>query len=129
MRSFDEVAESYQKCNAWGLSMTCDLKNCQEILVKSRSAIKSFVDQLIQIIDMKKYGDIHIVHFGQKEEVAGFSFFQLIETSNVSGHLVDKTRNVYLDICSCKIFDPWKVEEFSRNYWVADETEMSIQFR
>ncbi|NGX32812.1 MAG: hypothetical protein K1060chlam4_00865, partial [Candidatus Anoxychlamydiales bacterium] len=38
-------------------------------------------------------------------DAAGFSFVQLIETSSITGHLVDKNGDAYIDIFSCKEFE------------------------
>jgi hypothetical protein len=32
--------------------------------------------------------------------------YQLIETSNLSGHFVDDTKDIYFDVFSCKQYDP-----------------------
>ena len=37
--------------------------------------------------------------------VGGFSFCQMIETSNITGHFVDATGDFYIDIFSCKGYD------------------------
>ena len=39
-------------------------------------------------------------------EAAGYSLVQLIETSAVIGDLCDESGDVYLDVFSCKDFDP-----------------------
>ena len=39
---------------------------------------------------------------------------QLIETSLISGHFANDTNSAYLDIFSCKGYDPAVVEEFSK---------------
>ena len=36
----------------------------------------------------------------------GFQLVQLIETSNICGHFANASRAAYLDIFSCKQFDP-----------------------
>ena len=45
------------------------------------------------------------MRFGDAKEIAGYSLAQLIETSSVTGHFVDATGEVYLDIFSCSAFD------------------------
>ena len=55
---------------------------------------------------MESYGDPMIAHFATHDpEASGYSFCQMIETSNITGHFVDKTGDCYIDIFSCKEYD------------------------
>ena len=58
-----------------------------------------------------------IARFGDRPEIAGFSFTQLIETSLVSGHLVDASRCAFIDIFSCAPYSVRAAEEFTRTYF------------
>jgi S-adenosylmethionine decarboxylase len=96
----------------WGVSSCVDLYNCDPQLIRDEATIRLFVKELIILIDMRAYGPCHVVHFGEEEHVAGFSMFQLIETSCISGHFANASNNAYLDIFSCKAYDinlaaPW----------------------
>ena len=51
---------------------------------------------------------------GEDERVAGYSMVQLIETSLISAHMANLTNTVYLDVFSCKLYDPETVAEFAR---------------
>lgn len=90
----------------WGFHLLLDCKGCNKFLITDRDNIKNFVDDLVKQIDMIAYGDTHIEHFATHDpDKAGYSFFQMIETSNISGHLVDKNGDAYIDVFSCKSFD------------------------
>ena len=65
---------------------------------------------------MRRYGACQIVQFGCGHAV-GFSMTQLIETSLISGHFA--ANRAYLDIVSCKAYDPRVVERFSREFFGA----------
>lgn len=55
---------------------------------------------------MVAYKDPVLEHFATHDlDKAGFSLVQLIETSSITGHFVDKNGDAYLDIFSCKPFD------------------------
>ena len=86
----------------------------------SRERITEFVVQLCDLIEMRRFGECQIVHFGEGH-VAGFSMTQLIETSLVSGHFANAQNRAYLDIFSCKAYDPLVVERFSREFFSARE--------
>lgn len=82
--------------------------------------IREYVHQLCELIDMKRFGECQVVHFGEDEKVAGFSMVQLIETSLISGHFANATNSAYLDIFSCKSYDPAVVAEFTKNFFKGD---------
>tara|TARA_R110002126_G_scaffold22847_3_gene81006 strand:- start:452 stop:766 length:315 start_codon:yes stop_codon:yes gene_type:complete len=75
-------------------------------MVTSEKNIRSFVDNIVLAIDMKSYGKLMIAHFAAHDaDAAGYSFCQMIETSNITGHFSDKTGDCYIDIFSCKEYD------------------------
>ncbi len=115
--------------NAWGLSCTIDLKNCNPEIIKSKESIASFTKQLVALIEMKAYGEPQIVHFGEDPKVCGYSLVQLIETSLISGHFAEGSNAVYLDIFSCKEYDPTIAAEFAMTYFQADSVNISSTLR
>ena len=63
------------------------------------------------------YGQPMIEHFAtHDDEKAGWSLVQLIETSSITGHFVDKNGDFYIDVFSCKEFDIDKTIDFVSNY-------------
>lgn len=117
--------EDFQASGAWGISTAIDLKNCDPELVRSADAIKQFVVELTDLIDVTRFGECTVVHFGEKPEIAGFSMTQLIETSLVSGHFVNETNAIYLDVFSCKYYDPDVAADFAKKFFKA--ASMTVQ--
>ncbi len=103
--------------NAWGLYCSLDLYNCNANYIRDKQKIEQYIIQLCDIIDMKRFGDPIIIHFGEDEKVAGFSMVQLIETSLISGHFANQTNNAYIDIFSCKFYDIQKVIAFTTEFF------------
>tara|TARA_R100001443_G_scaffold18608_1_gene29572 strand:+ start:5213 stop:5635 length:423 start_codon:yes stop_codon:yes gene_type:complete len=104
------------------------------------ATIKAFVDDLCDEISMTKYGDCHINYFGAPA-VEGYSFFQLIETSNISGHLcsTDYTMinpdtgqkynskgNGYINIFSCKDYDEKTALRVVQQHFLPKEMKYTI---
>ena len=54
---------------------------------------------------------------------------QLIETSLISGHFANDTNRAYLDIFSCKAYDPAVVEAFSREFFSASGSVVHTTLR
>ena len=103
---------------AWGLCTAVDLQECNPGLIRDAEAIKRYVIELCDLIGMKRFGECQVVNFGEGR-VAGYSMVQLISTSLISGHFANDTNKAYLDIFSCKGYDPGAVESFSKAFFGA----------
>lgn len=101
----------------WGLACSFDIYECNPASIRDADRIKEFVVQLCDLIQMKRFGDTQVVHFGEDEQVAGYSMTQLIETSLISAHFANLTNTVYLDVFSCKEYDPLLVEKFATEFF------------
>ncbi len=112
----------------WGISCTIDLKNCNTDKIRSAAAIQDYVIQLCKQIDMVRYGDCQINNFGT-EDKAGYTMVQLIETSSITGHFSNDMNAAFIDIFSCKIFDPNEVATFTQEFFNADEPVISYRLR
>ncbi len=100
----------------WGYHLILDCKGGRKI--KDKDDIGLFVTKLVDEIDMISYGEPIIEHFATHDSnKAGFSLVQLIETSSITGHFVDKNGDFYLDVFSCKEYDIQKVIKFVNNYF------------
>ena len=111
--------KEYEKIKAWGMLTSLDIKGCDTNKIEDPETIKKWIIDLCELIDMKRFGGPTIIRFGAEKRVEGYSAFQLIETSAISGHfgIDDETGEGYgyIDIFSCKHFDPWKAAEFTKD--------------
>lgn len=114
---------------AWGLEVQVDLGGCDPDIIRDADLIKEFVIQLCDLIKMKRFGECTVVHFGEDEKVAGYSMTQLIETSLISGHFANQTNAAYINVFSCKEFDPRVVEDFCSAYFKAVEVHTIANYR
>ncbi len=125
-RNYKQEFESMQ---AWGILSSIDVHDCDPELIRSADAIKEFVVKLCDLIEMKRFGETVVVHFGEDERVAGFSMTQLIETSLISAHFANQTNNVYLDIFSCKYYEPEVAAEFAKNFFKGHDFDLNVALR
>ncbi len=121
--------EDYEKTQAWGLLTSVDLHSCNPATIRDAQKIKDFVVQLCGLIKMKRFGECQVVNFGEDERVAGYSMTQLIETSLISGHFANLTNNVYLDIFSCKYYDPQIAADFAAKFFEAKDFKINCVSR
>jgi S-adenosylmethionine/arginine decarboxylase-like enzyme len=110
--TLNEPEHSSNNTPPWGWHLILNLYQCDSDLIQSAEVIQEFVIDLCDLIDMRRFGQPIIVNFGDDPTVAGYSMFQLIETSNISGHFANESSAAYLDIFSCKAFDPQVAAEF-----------------
>jgi len=113
----ETIAEEAVKQAAWGVATSIDIYNCDPQTIRSAEMIRKFVVELCDLIEMKRYGKTVVVHFGEDEKVAGYSMTQLIETSLISAHFANLTNTVYLDVFSCKPYDPGVVVDFAQRFF------------
>lgn len=108
-----------QLTETWGLHIAIDAHDCDPDLIRDGEAIKEFTVRLCELIEMKRFRECMVVNFGEDERVAGYSMFQFIETSCVSGHFANQTNRVYLDVFSCKKYDLVDVIQFTSEFFKA----------
>lgn len=115
--------------NAWGIASSIDIYNCDPGKIRDAEAIRQFVVELCDLIEMKRFGETQVVHFGEDERVAGYSMVQLIETSLISGHFANQTNAVYLDVFSCKAYLPELVQTFAQRYFEGSHSNLNVSLR
>jgi len=115
--------------NAWGIASAIDIYECSPEKIRDAEIIRKFVVELCELIEMKRFGETQVVHFGEDERVAGYSMVQLIETSLISGHFANLTNAVYLDVFSCKAYDPEVVQAFAQEYFEGKSSNLNMTLR
>ena len=119
-----EYAE--QKC--WGMVASVDVYDCDRGLISSADPIRNFIVDLCKAIDMKRHGAPMIDRFAEGD-LEGFSAIQFIETSSVTMHFDEGQNRAFVDIFSCKFFDPERAETFCREYLKGSRSKMIHYFR
>ena len=109
--------------HAFGWELVLDLYDCDPELIRSKDAIIRFAVELCDRIQMKRYGDPFVERFGlSKPHTAGYSLVQLIETSSIVMHFSELTNAAYLNIFSCRAFDPYVVQTFAKDFFCAERS-------
>jgi len=115
--------------SVWGIASSIDIYDCDPDRIRSAELIRQFVIDLCDLIEMKRFGDTQVVHFGEDEKVAGYSMVQLIETSLISAHFANLTNTTYLDVFSCKPYDPDVVRDFAQEYFQGATSVLNVSLR
>lgn len=126
---FHDIKRIYKETDSWGILTSIDLHKCNPEKIRSKEVIRDYIIKLCDLIEMKRFGEPQIVHFGEDQNVAGFSMTQLIETSLISGHFANLTNHSYIDIFSCKVYSPTSAAEFTKSFFEAEHYNTNILFR
>ncbi len=113
----------------WGLLTSLDIYECNAGSIRNADHIKNYVIRLCDIINVRRFGDCQVVRFGENERVAGYSMIQLVETSLVSGHFAELTNTAYIDIFSCKLYDPKEAADFSLTFFDGKDMKIHVTER
>ena len=108
----------------WGYSTHLDLYDCNPIAIRSNDMIINYVSLLCKLMVMREFGECIVSHFGDDEKVKGYTFVQMIETSLISGHLVELTNQAHIDIFSCKEYDTHMAHQFTVSYFDAKKSKI-----
>ena len=109
----------------YGIELILDLHDC-DVSTFTRDSISDYFAQLCDLIDMKRE-DLHFWDdVGLDEEdkqtsphTQGTSAVQFILTSSIVIHALDQLRAVYINMFSCKPYDPKAAEEFTMKWFDA----------
>ncbi len=115
--------------DAWGIASAIDIYDCDPMKIRDAELIKRFVKELCELIEMKRFGETQVVHFGEDEKVAGYSMVQLIETSLISAHFANLSNAVYLDVFSCKPYDTEIVRAFAMDFFGGKHSNINVTMR
>lgn len=113
----------------WGIASSIDVYDCNPETIRDANKIRQFAIELCDLIDMKRFQDTLVVNFGEDERVAGFSMVQLIETSLISAHFANLTNTTYLDVFSCKPYDPEVVAGFAEKFFDGSHVITQVNLR
>ena len=111
----------------YGIELILDLHGCDASKF-TRESITAYFERLCVLIDMISE-DLHFWDdVGVSEEdkqtsphTQGTSAVQFILTSSIVIHTLDQLRAVYINIFSCKAYDPKVAEQFSVEWFCATD--------
>ena len=116
--------------NTFGMEVILDLYDCNLETIRSKEKLQEYTRELCQVIGMTPYGAPFAERFGLNEaKTAGYSIVQLIETSSITGHFSEEWDSAYINIFSCKEFDPKQAAEFSKDFFEAERVESTLHIR
>lgn len=108
----------------WGKSVAIDLYNCNPEKLTNQELLKTFIGEVVKVVDMEAHGPCYVDKFGEGD-LHGISAMQFIKTSNITVHLDDVGGRAFIDIFSCKDFDAEKAVDFARHFFEAKHSKIT----
>lgn len=107
----------------YGKELILDLHYCNTEKF-NRHWIRKYFTELCDLINMQKgplrfWDDVGVAEEEKQTDphLVGTSAVQFILTSSIVLHALDMLRSVYINIFSCKDFESYVVEEFTREFF------------
>jgi len=98
------------------------------VYIQKPKKIKEFIIDLCVAIKMKRYGPPMIKRFGEGD-LLGHSALQFIETSSITLHFDDTKSRAFIEIFSCKFFDPERARRFCQKFLEAKKSKLRYFLR
>ena len=112
-----------EKAKVYGFELVLDLKDCDQSYF-NRESIDDYFSQLCDLISMEKaevhfWDDVGVIPEEQQTDAhtKGTSAVCFILTSSIVIHTLDILRTVYVNIFSCKTFDPDVSAKFTEDWF------------
>ena len=126
--SLKNLKEKYKKLKCWGILASIDLYECKPEFIRQPKKIKEFIFRLCSAIKMKKYGAPMIKRFGDGD-LLGYSALQFIETSSITLHFDETENRAFVEIFSCKYFEPEEARQFCQRFLEAKKSKLCYYLR
>lgn len=111
----------------YGKHLILTAQGCNDNLL-SEQAIGDWITELVDRIDMQAFGEPLVARFGEGIET-GISAVQLIYTSAIVIHTNDQSREMYLDVFSCKGFSEDDVIAYLNETFAPAAVNFQILYR
>ncbi len=122
------LKQDYDTEQCWGMVASIDLYDCHPPFIRDPQKIRELIDGLCAAIEMKKFGKPLIQRFAEGA-LEGYSAMQFIETSSITMHFDETKNRAFIDVFSCKFFEPAAAENFCRDFLQAGRVKTRHYFR
>ncbi|MDO8663772.1 MAG: S-adenosylmethionine decarboxylase [Candidatus Wildermuthbacteria bacterium] len=104
----------------YGLELVLEVFGCDLKFLTSEPKIREFIINVTNTLKLGRYGPPRIKRFmGGGLFGEGYSFFQFLDSSSITGHFIEPDRIAFINIFSCGVFDPDLAADFTKNFFQA----------
>ena len=106
----------------FGKLLIIDANECDKNNIRDVDTIRHFIDDLCNIGNMTRKGNLIIETFDETEfnienDLVGYSIVQIISLSNITLHINFISQTVYFDFFTCGKVDEDRIIELFNNYF------------
>jgi S-adenosylmethionine/arginine decarboxylase-like enzyme len=105
IESAPAITEQDRGLTGFGLELQLELAGCDPRVINSRDELAIWATLLAEHIGMTTYKGPVVDHFGEGA-LAGITVYQRITTSNILVHAVEADNSAFINVFSCRAFDP-----------------------
>jgi len=99
----------------WGYHLMMDISDCNHHIDDLKS-VESFITDLVEALKMERLGKPILVKVNGQDG-RGITAVQIITTSTITFHGDDDKWSAYIDVFSCKVFDPQIAVDLVEEYF------------
>ena len=116
--------------NPYGVELIIDLHECDLDGLVNKEKLTEFFVTLCEKIDMKRHGDPLLWEdYSDLPHLNGVSAMQFIETSTIVAHFDELGNRAFIDVFSCKRYNPQKVAVFCKKYFQGSRISIYLEER
>jgi S-adenosylmethionine/arginine decarboxylase-like enzyme len=114
----------------FGQELLLDAYNCKGN-INNKNYIQLFIDDLVLKSNMKKKGETIFEYFEDNEynrerDIVGYSVVQIISLSNITLHINEISKSIYLNFFTCGLMDCDLVVDIFKKYYNPEHFRVSI---
>lgn len=114
----------------FGEELLLDAYNCLG-KIDNKKYIQLFIDELVLKSNMKKKGDTIFEYFEDNEynrerDIVGYSVVQIISLSNITLHINEISKSIYLNFFTCGELNDELVVDIFKKYFDPEHFRISI---
>ena len=114
----------------FGKELIIDVGDCRRD-IRSKEYLQKFVDELVQKLGMKKKGETHFVYFedndyNRERDIVGYTIIQVISLSNITIHINEISRTLYINIFTCGELDEMRAVLLVSDYFLPSKMKKQI---
>ena len=114
----------------FGKELIIDAGDCRGD-IRSKEHLQNFVDELVEKLGMKKKGETHFVYFedndyNRERDIVGYTIIQVISLSNITIHINEISRTLYINIFTCGELDEMRAVLLVSDYFLPSKMKKQI---
>lgn len=112
-----------------GYHMMLDCAGCLPESIRDQAVISEFLTKLVDAIGMTKLDEPIFKYGAEGEPWEGWSVIQFIETSAITCHFLNPDNKAFIDVFSCKEFEPEIVAEHVKATFSPSKCHVAFRHR